>query len=368
MGKFLETLGTMHLSSVVGLENIDACMNFLLDPASGASGEKMLDLMVERIYGRKSKGIIPSEVFDPLVRIMAESLYVASVPVIESFMEEPSTRKMLETQALDIVRRAVGRLNPLQRIMATAANYERTAAEAMPATIDDLARSLSSVLRRDEMRGVMASKAASFLSRGTSGEGGSLDFSSILPKQAARKALAATLSALRESRIPLTRRLEAVYAERGDMSLADLVGDLGIPVERIVASLASSISTSLASPREGNDVARTIFSTFRSALISRFGDATIGDVLGIDAGTLERLSAAIAEKALDLICQEAGNIIAGLDIRKIVVERIDELDIKEVERMILDVVNSELVWITIIGGVLGALIGIIQSLIYALGR
>ncbi len=367
MRKFLETVGTLPLSSIVGSASIDSCMSFLLDSEPGASGERILESLVERLYAKRSVRLIPSDVFDPLVRVAAEGLFTACIPVIESYMEEPETRRLLEIQALGIVKKAVGRLNPLQRIVVTAANYEKTVSEAIPATIDDLSRTLSSMLRKDEMRGVIAAKASNFFASGVE-EGGGIDFSSIIPRQSARSALAATLSAMRDKRLPVSERLKAAYAERADMSVADLVGDLGVPVDRILAYLASSISSSLASKKVGKTVLEPLFTAFRSELSSRFGGATVGEVLGIDSDTRDQLAKGIAGKVLDLVCQEAGNIIAGLDIRKVVVDRIDELDIVDVERMILDVVNSELVWITIIGGVLGGLIGIVQSIMYALGR
>ncbi len=46
-----------------------------------------------------------------------------------------------------------------------------------------------------------------------------------------------------------------------------------------------------------------------------------------------------------------------------VVEKINGLDMADVERIILHVVNDELAWITILGGILGALIGVVQSLL-----
>ncbi len=368
--KFLETVGALPLSSFVGAESIDSFMDFLLGSQAEASGQKFLDGILTLVYGKpegKKERILPPEVLDPVVRVLAEGLFKACIPVIESFMDEPATRRQLEAQAFVIVRRAVGRLNPLQRIVATAANYERTVSEAMPATIDDLSKAVSGILRREEMPAIIAGKASSSL-RGEGEKGSSFDFASIVPKDAALKALASAMSALREHRAEVAARLTGAYMERRELSVAGLVGDLGLPVDRIVQDVATTIASALASPEKGKDVLTPMLSTFRTELARQLGAATVAEALGIDPERRARLSSGIADKVLELISQEAGNIIAGLDIRKIVVERIDELDVKEVERMILDVVSNELVWITVIGGVLGGLIGIVQSIIYALGR
>ena len=59
-------------------------------------------------------------------------------------------------------------------------------------------------------------------------------------------------------------------------------------------------------------------------------------------------------------------MLRSIDIRELVVDKIDSLDMIEVERMILKVVDKELWAITMFGGILGALIGILQSLLFLL--
>jgi len=71
---------------------------------------------------------------------------------------------------------------------------------------------------------------------------------------------------------------------------------------------------------------------------------------------------------LALVSAEAARIIKGLDVAKIVVEKIQSLDMMDVERITLGVVEKELTWITLLGGVLGGLIGLVQSLVMAATR
>lgn len=73
------------------------------------------------------------------------------------------------------------------------------------------------------------------------------------------------------------------------------------------------------------------------------------------ARTLPKLTATLAEKAK-----------AGMDIRAIVVERINQFTDDELETMIRDVVSRELVWIERLGFVIGAVIGALQWLILSL--
>jgi len=60
------------------------------------------------------------------------------------------------------------------------------------------------------------------------------------------------------------------------------------------------------------------------------------------------------------------SIVNQLDVKGMVIEKIDAFDIKEAEALVLGVVNKELNWITALGGILGVIIGIVQSVIAVL--
>ena len=76
----------------------------------------------------------------------------------------------------------------------------------------------------------------------------------------------------------------------------------------------------------------------------------------------------IIEEEVDGILIELGseaidNIKKKVDIKKIVEEKINELDLQELERIIISVAKKELKHIEILGFILGAVIGIVQGLI-----
>jgi uncharacterized membrane protein YheB (UPF0754 family) len=56
-------------------------------------------------------------------------------------------------------------------------------------------------------------------------------------------------------------------------------------------------------------------------------------------------------------------ILASLNVRTLVSERIDSLEMIRVERIILDVMANQLKWINIFGAIMGFLIGIFQALL-----
>ncbi|MDR2142740.1 MAG: DUF445 family protein [Treponema sp.] len=76
------------------------------------------------------------------------------------------------------------------------------------------------------------------------------------------------------------------------------------------------------------------------------------------------------EKAVtgELSAAQLAGILDSVNVRALVRERIDKLDMLRVEGIILDLMAGELKWINLFGAVLGALIGVFQILISVLFR
>ncbi|MDR0402294.1 MAG: DUF445 family protein [Treponema sp.] len=70
-----------------------------------------------------------------------------------------------------------------------------------------------------------------------------------------------------------------------------------------------------------------------------------------------------AARAGELSAGRLAAILDAVDVRTLVRDRIDRLDMLQVEGIILDLLAGELKWINLFGAVLGALIGAVQILI-----
>ena len=77
----------------------------------------------------------------------------------------------------------------------------------------------------------------------------------------------------------------------------------------------------------------------------------------------ERIAALIADGVVAALSSQSERLVEALDVKTMVVDKLDELDMAEIERIILQVVDKELNWITILGGILGGIIGVFQSLL-----
>ena len=84
------------------------------------------------------------------------------------------------------------------------------------------------------------------------------------------------------------------------------------------------------------------------------------DVEGMIRGFVDKQGDMIFEDVLNKVKDESGK---NLDIRKMVKDRIDELDFIEFEKIIFGLMNRELRHIEVIGLVLGSLIAVVQYFI-----
>jgi|GEM_PF-2501455 len=64
---------------------------------------------------------------------------------------------------------------------------------------------------------------------------------------------------------------------------------------------------------------------------------------------------------LGLVEKAAGLVAGGVDIPRIVEEKINEMDVAEAEKILLSVAGKQLKWIAALGGVLGFIIGFVPS-------
>ncbi|HUX38776.1 MAG TPA: DUF445 family protein [Rectinemataceae bacterium] len=321
--------------------------------------------------------LIPPEVLEPIVRALSEGLYRAAVPGVESLLGGPGMRRSMEEEARGIVHGAIERLGLVQRLFVGLAGYERKLSETMPETLEDLVASISRLLRDPAMPGrvsesaidAFSSMAREPLSRAASG---------ILSREAAFAAADALVDALRDHGPALAGRAAELATAGAGATIGGFMGGLGISSEALARDASRSLATFLSGQsiaggesdgsggngaKEGGPSLNAASARFAEVLASGLRGTSLGELTGLDEARRKELSSWLARRAIDLVAAQTERILEGVDIRAMVVDRIDELEMIEVERLILGIVDRELLWITIIGGVLGAAIGLIQSLL-----
>jgi hypothetical protein len=315
-------------------------------------------------------GILPPESLEPLIGLLIDGLYRSAIPVVENFLNMGEMRKLLESSAKEIVRRAISRLNVVQRLIVGAANYEKTIAETMPETVEDLVDTVSNLLRSP----LMAAKAReavldawrdSFEPDLHASLG--LKINTFISHEAALTAAAATLDILARHGPELALRAASLIADRPDTTLGSFFSFLGISggelAKRGAVDLASLLGSEGGTGRAGGTALAESMKALVATLLESLGAEPLGSILGTDEAWKRDMSAWLADRSLALVASESGRIIDGLEIDKAVVAKIEALDMLEAKRIFGEAAKHEGRILLAIGAAIGAAIGLSEAIV-----
>jgi uncharacterized membrane protein YheB (UPF0754 family) len=80
-----------------------------------------------------------------------------------------------------------------------------------------------------------------------------------------------------------------------------------------------------------------------------------------DSRKKDHVDTCLRDKLLGFAEEQSALLLRTLNIKTLVSDRIDSLDMAQVEHIVLDVMANQLWWINVFGAILGALIGLFQS-------
>lgn len=319
-----------------------------------ASEQSLAELLPDSVQGR--------------IRPLAARLYPRISEALVTWLESPDTRAELNTRGRELIKRVLGRLNLLQRFLVSATQYDRTLDQQMPEIVDDLLGSVREsaenpenrhrILDRIEhlVRGLLARPIPVLLSE--------LELD---PDELSDRVDASLVQLLNRDDVRQSVERIADSLIGGEASIADLAAKItgaetGALEDRIAGLLQSAISDS---ERVAALVGRLRSMVY--GMIDRSGSSSVMEVAGITSEQKRRLDGAVTERALELVETRVPGVLQAVNIHGLVVNRINSLDMENVERLLLMVIQRHLKWINVFGALLGALIGGLQVLLSVLG-
>jgi hypothetical protein len=263
----------------------------------------------------------------------AKAIFPGAAAAFIHFLEKKETHELLEIHGRVFLSNAILRLNVFQRFFISAGQYDKTLNERMPEIIDDLIRQLDTLLADPEVRrriiALMDERVQACLAGEDSSE---------------RLARFCTGLVTANPDRPLGEFMQSFV--RGDLSgLWPLLGG------RISAWMQ----------RDGAQKWEETLIRGVERFLEKHRDSKLGDLLSIDGEKKKKLDGLLCDKLLALVDEQSTAILETINIRTLVRERIDSLDMLVVERIVLDVMAHQLQWINVFGAILGALIGIFQA-------
>jgi len=138
------------------------------------------------------------------------------------------------------------------------------------------------------------------------------------------------------------------YDQTLQEKMPNIIGDLASGVERILKE---------------DKVKKSILNTASASLGKMIeNDAkTINALINLSPEEKIKLDDYLTDKLTGAVNGKIEYILSSIDVKTLVSDRIDSLDMLRVERIILDVMSNQLKWVELFGGVLGFLLGLFQA-------
>ncbi len=113
-----------------------------------------------------------------------------------------------------------------------------------------------------------------------------------------------------------------------------------------------------------NKIKNTFINAVNNAVIGAVSGQgkKISELINLSEDGKKKLDDFLFDKLMSAADGQIENMLASINVKALVSDRIDSLDMLRVERIVLDVMSDQFKWVEIFGGVLGFLIGVFQSL------
>jgi hypothetical protein len=316
----------------------------LRELAGREAGEKITAL-AERVI---REGLFPGGELSPELLAAAESLYPRTVEYVIRFLRRNEIRRSLEEQGRIFLVNVILKLNVFQRFFISTAQYDRTLDERMPEIIDDLIGRLEELLGEEETGRKILRWAQEGLCRSFSGEKPAGDcarmFSRILAAQ-------------------LDKPLGLFFQGRGAGELSAVIQEFLYRARGLPEREAPEPETGEAAGPGRNGSGPSLFRLFIARIRERCGGESLGSLFSLGPENKAALDSRIVDQILRLADEQSAAALRAIQVRAMVAERINSLEMIRVERIVLDVMANQLKWIDIFGALLGFLIGLSQSLL-----
>lgn len=300
----------------------------------GISGIESLHAYIARLEEKQTRvqDVLPDNI-EPIVNNAFLHLFPHFTSALLSFIQEKETREQLEKRGRGFMKDAILRMNVFQRFFISAAQYEKTLEERMPDIIDDLIKHIRRFLDEEDTP---------------------YRFSSALSKKL-HELLDRPLSYMLNKIVP--EDLEKLFSSARTFTISQLLNRFAISTDHAVKVISTSTKSLIHSISE-----ESILSGLQS-LLGDSQDKSLRDVFCLEQEKQRQLAVKATDLLLNLVEKYLSDALKGLDIRILVRDRINSLEMIRVEKIVLDVLANQLKWINVFGAILGALIGLSQTLL-----
>jgi uncharacterized membrane protein YheB (UPF0754 family) len=275
-------------------------------------------------------------------------------------------KKDIEEQGRTLLKSILDRLNFFQRFVVTMAQYESTLNEKMPDIIDEIIQKMKQIAidteRLDEFVNAIRTGIAHWLSKGA------FDFfynEGINVNEKIEMLVEKTFSLIgsENTHAYIVNTIDEILEKNRDMSLGQAAENvLGLNKEAFSASIVTHVRKLLTDVKTPDFLSGKIME-IAGNILDRSKDAPLSELIGLDQPAKARIDSFIVKNLILLLRDKLPQVVESFNIKQLVVNKINGLDVASVEQLLLMVIAKHLKWINIFGALLGGLIGFTQVLI-----
>lgn len=376
IGELLHSFAGKTLGEVVNRDKLRAFIRDRIMPTVMQDGKLrrwMLDKLGDWINTKLKQNVslevlIPEEVvtaalagFRSMLPSLLESLF--------RYLRSDSIRSDMEVKGRFLLKDILDKLNNFQRFFISVGQYDRTLEEKMPEIVIEaleyFEQTAGNAENRDKIVEAMESGLLDWRKRGLA----DVVFAAGLDLEKSVRTAAATILDRFEGGDSAGKLLDSVDSylrQNSDRTLSELIdGTLGISEEEISGYLVEPLIRAL-SRRESADVIAERIIRMAEHYLQENSSSTVGELVSLSPERKARIDDFAVGKLLTVISERLPGLVGSLDVRKLVEDKINSLDVAQVEKLLMIVIAKHLKWINVFGAMLGAIIGLSQVILNVL--
>lgn len=300
------------------------------------------------------------------VESLVESGYQPVFDYLIDWLRRDDMREELAYRGRIILREILDRLNLVQRFLVSAGQYERQLRERMPVIVDDFIDNLDRTgrlpqNRRRVVHGIGdALRQIQELGIGDAQETLEFDLRETVGSLVPRVFEILQGDAVRDG---LVQSLDELFDRYADRPLDAILTELtGMEPEQITDRIMVTVKEWLDRPGATRDLSDGVVSTMRRFM--KESQMTLhSPLIQVEPAQKRAIDEFLSDRIVSMVSSRLPELVAAFNVHQMVVDRINSLDIENVERLLLMVIARHLKWINLFGAILGSLIGGVQVLL-----
>jgi uncharacterized membrane protein YheB (UPF0754 family) len=360
-------IGELVGDTPVGALIVERLLPLVSRPESREKIGRAVEDWLEQRRGGEQR--LSSFLSEELIQVLTDLISTLLPSVFDSlfrWLDQEDVRTQLNRRGKSLLRTVLEKLNVLQRFLISAGQFDRTLEQKMPEIVEEAVTALREYADREEtvegLKGVLVQSfsrwrelpAAELFARVRPGLAAELvdRLMSRVEKETVRKRIGAGID-----------RLLGKVADRTVAEI--LTRHLKIPEQEAVDYVSNKVLALLSRRETSQTIAAEVVSFSRN-FMEEHRQNNISELLHIEPALQKRASAYLSVQLIRIIDARLPGFIESFDVRQLVVDKINGLDVAQVEKLLLMVIQKHLRWINVFGGILGALIGFSQIVLQLL--